>query len=57
MEIKVKFVNKECLEEEIKTIKGQNIKWITQNDDQYTIIYEDHENKNLKTISKNILNL
>ena len=57
MEIKIKFVDKEYLEEEIRIIKGQNIKWITQNGDQYTIIYEEHKNKKLKTINKSDLAL
>lgn len=57
MGIKIKFVDKEYLEEEIRTIKGQNIKWITQNGDQYTIIYEECKNEKLKTISKSDLAL
>lgn len=52
MEIKVKFVDKEHLEEEIKTIKPQYIKWLTQNGEQYTIIYEEHKNGRIQVLSK-----
>lgn len=57
MGIKVKFVDKEHLEKEIKTIKEQHIKWITQSGDQYTIIYEEYKPGKLKSFNKKELGL
>ena len=54
--IKIKFTNKENLENDINEISKQ-IKWITQYRDQYTIIYEVQDKKKFKTLNKNTLGL
>lgn len=53
--IKVMFVDKENLEDEIGKIK--DIKWVTQNGNTYTIIYEYHEKKKIKVIDKAMLGI
>lgn len=55
--IKVKFTNKENLETVINEIKQKDIRWVTQNGDEYTILYEVNEVEEIKTMDKNILGL
>lgn len=55
--IKVEFVDKENLEEVIKNIGDKNIKWITQNGEQYTVIYEEYKKESIQVWDKSVLGI
>lgn len=57
MKIKAKFTNKENLETAINEVKLSSIRWVTQSGNDYTILYEECENKKIKMLSKSDLGL
>ena len=56
MKIAVKFADKENLEKIVNEIKLDDIKWITQNGDEYTIIYKVYEKQKIQVVDKSLQN-